>query len=275
MLLKCVEINNFRGIKSLSVNLDKTTALIGENNTGKSTILEAIRTALGVYSSTGKRFLEYDYHISNENPQPSDAEPIKIVLHFAEQNSDEWHEEIVQRLKDAIQTGDNGLKFVRLQLKSVYEPDEDSKDWPYVFLNDKNDELNTTRKSYLRLRSLVPVFNLEAMRSSSEFNPTSKYWGPIIRSPNMSLDSKQELEDKMSSLNQEIIEKHASFDQIKKELAKIADLISFDDVSPVNIEAVPTKIFDVLSRSQVTLTSVNGANIPLRYHGGGVRKAWL
>ena len=271
MLLKRVEINNFRGIQSLSINLGKTTTLIGENNTGKSTILEAIRTALGVYPSGGKQFLEYDYHISNENQQPSDAAPIKIVLHFAEQKNDEWHEKTVQQLKEIIQIDSDGLKFVRLQLKSMYKLVENSRDRPYVFLNAENNKLNTTRESYLTLRSLVPIFNLEAMRSSREFNPTSKYWGPVVRSPNMSIDTKQELENKISSLNQEIVEKHESFDQIKKELAKIADLISFDDMSPVNIEAVPTKIFDILSRSQVTLTSVNGASIPLRYHGEGTQ----
>lgn len=271
MLLKRVEINNFRGIESLSIDLGKTTTLIGENNTGKSTILEAIRTALGIYSSGRKQFLEYDYHISNENQQPSDAKPIKIVLHFAEQKNDEWHEEIVQRLKAIIQTDSDGLKFIRLQLQSMYEPDVNSRDPPYVFLNTENKKLSTTRESYLRLRSFIPIFNLETMRSSSEFNPTSKYWGPIVRYPNMSLDTKQVLENKISSLNQEIIEKHESFDQIKKELTKIADLISFNDVSPVNIEAIPTKIFDILSRSQVTLTSVNGANIPLQYHGEGTQ----
>ena len=41
-----VKIENFRGIHSLHVPLDSLTVLIGENNTGKSTVLEAIRFVL-------------------------------------------------------------------------------------------------------------------------------------------------------------------------------------------------------------------------------------
>jgi predicted ATP-binding protein involved in virulence len=37
---------NFRGIRSIHLPLDGLTVLIGENNTGKSTVLEAIRLVL-------------------------------------------------------------------------------------------------------------------------------------------------------------------------------------------------------------------------------------
>ena len=42
-----IDIANFRGIKKLSLNLDETTALIGENNTSKTSILDAIQLCLG------------------------------------------------------------------------------------------------------------------------------------------------------------------------------------------------------------------------------------
>ena len=46
MKLKDLTIMNFRGIRSLVLPLDGLTVLIGENNAGKSTILEAIRLVL-------------------------------------------------------------------------------------------------------------------------------------------------------------------------------------------------------------------------------------
>ena len=46
MLLKDIKIRNFRGIDSLEIPLDKVTVLIGENNTGKSTILAALQMVL-------------------------------------------------------------------------------------------------------------------------------------------------------------------------------------------------------------------------------------
>jgi len=42
-----VEIENFRGIRSATIELGGTTVLLGDNNTGKSTLLEAIELAIG------------------------------------------------------------------------------------------------------------------------------------------------------------------------------------------------------------------------------------
>ncbi len=41
MILRTFRIENFRGITKLELELDRTTVLIGENNTGKTSVLEA------------------------------------------------------------------------------------------------------------------------------------------------------------------------------------------------------------------------------------------
>ncbi|MBI2567012.1 MAG: AAA family ATPase [Candidatus Schekmanbacteria bacterium] len=46
MKLTDIKIENFRGVRSLHLPLDGLTVLIGENNAGKSTVLEAIRLVL-------------------------------------------------------------------------------------------------------------------------------------------------------------------------------------------------------------------------------------
>ena len=46
MLIRRLEIANFRGITNLALDLDETTVLYGTNNTGKSTIMAAIHYAL-------------------------------------------------------------------------------------------------------------------------------------------------------------------------------------------------------------------------------------
>lgn len=52
MKLTDIKIKNFRGVRSLHLPLDSLTVLIGENNTGKSTVLEAIRLALAFQGRT-------------------------------------------------------------------------------------------------------------------------------------------------------------------------------------------------------------------------------
>ena len=47
MRISHLEIENFRGIKTARILLSKHSVLIGDNNTGKTTILEAIDLVLG------------------------------------------------------------------------------------------------------------------------------------------------------------------------------------------------------------------------------------
>lgn len=42
-----VNISNFRGIKSASISLDGNVVFVGDNNSGKSTIFEAIDLVMG------------------------------------------------------------------------------------------------------------------------------------------------------------------------------------------------------------------------------------
>ena len=86
MRLVELKVNNFRGVHSLQLLLDGLTVLIGENNIGKSTVLEAIRLVLtrGFGVRRGGQFTEYDFHLKDANATPQTADPILIILHFAE-----------------------------------------------------------------------------------------------------------------------------------------------------------------------------------------------
>ena len=79
MKLIQVSIENFRGIKQLSIPLDETTVLIGENNAGKSSVLDALHFCLS-RSLTRKsgQFSEYDYHLPAENSQLMPRQPTCI-----------------------------------------------------------------------------------------------------------------------------------------------------------------------------------------------------
>ena len=85
MQLTSVRIRNYRCIKDISIDLDQTTVLIGENNSGKTAFLHAIRACLDELRSRSTRlFHEYDYHLPNRESSPVDSEPIVIELSFIE-----------------------------------------------------------------------------------------------------------------------------------------------------------------------------------------------
>jgi len=68
MQLKEIYLKNFRGIKNLHLKLERpTTILIGENNTGKTTILEAVKIVLNRARITKNNlFSEFDFYSEDQ-----------------------------------------------------------------------------------------------------------------------------------------------------------------------------------------------------------------
>ena len=66
MLLKYLRIENFRGFERVELELDSITVLIGENNCGKTSLLEAIRLCLSrSFNRKAIPFEDHDYHLPN------------------------------------------------------------------------------------------------------------------------------------------------------------------------------------------------------------------
>jgi putative ATP-dependent endonuclease of OLD family len=81
MKLREVKIKNFRNLVDISVPVDDTTVLVGENNSGKTAFLDALRIALTRSSSSKvSLFDEYDYHMATIGDSPQTSEGIAIEL---------------------------------------------------------------------------------------------------------------------------------------------------------------------------------------------------
>ena len=151
MRISSISIRNFRGLKDIEIPLACTTVLIGENNAGKSSVLDCISLTLGRrWGQRGTGFSEYDLTIdgdtASDSPrQTTDAEPspatgdtkadegppeASIELLFAEQTVGEWPEEITSGLFGILQTNPlTELNFITLRvtyrfhlLEKAYEP---------------------------------------------------------------------------------------------------------------------------------------------------------
>src|SRR5437763_1843923 len=102
MNLRSVELENFRGVKSAQVSFDSKTVLIGENDCGRSSIMEAIALALGWNSGPGE-FRFRPFHLHRPAGAASSSPPaISIVLEFCESNPAEWDGAGFETLRDAL-----------------------------------------------------------------------------------------------------------------------------------------------------------------------------
>src|SRR5215831_17099357 len=99
MLLRSVQLENFRAVKSARVSFEPTTVLIGENDCGRSSIMEGIALALGWNCAEGEfRFQPFHAHRDGTASAPA----ISITLEFGESSAGEWDGEGFEVLRRAL-----------------------------------------------------------------------------------------------------------------------------------------------------------------------------
>ena len=81
MRIARVKIENFRGISETEISLSGHTVLVGDNNSGKSTVLEALDLVLGPDRLTRISPIdEHDFYASRYLDDENNAVEIKIEL---------------------------------------------------------------------------------------------------------------------------------------------------------------------------------------------------
>lgn len=278
MLLKRISVENFRGLQSVALDLDRNTVLIGENNSGKTTLLEAIRLCLGrSLSRRNNLFEDHDYHLPSSTSRPGDAGNLTVTLDFAEESPDEWAAEIVQDLGDVIvlQTEKQGdIRHVTMRVESHFDKPTGDFVTDWDFLDSTGNPIpKGKRPQYVStLQRLSPVFYLTALRdAATQFQARSTFWAPFLRNPSIPAKIQKELEEELTKLNEKILNAEARLKQVKANLSKAQDIVSLSKTDTVSIEALPTKVWEMLSRAQVNVAGTTGASIPLAKHGAGTQ----
>lgn len=158
MKISRVIIENFRGIKKADINLTTHSLLIGPNNVGKSTLLEALDLtlgpdrlnspdAIGEHDFFGGKYIEGEA----ENPQPI---KIRIECHLTELNERQrqlfqphlefWDTETKKILEGELPEeqpkGRYVLNCLRIGFEGYYDVSEDDFSTKSFFLNPPTEE---------------------------------------------------------------------------------------------------------------------------------------
>lgn len=275
MRITAVSIRNFRGIKSLDLELGPVTVLIGENNSGKTSVLDALKLCL---RDLGPRrrgvFSALDHHLPDSHAEPSSADPIEIEVTFSDDVDDEWDDGLVGRLaRVRVLQVDDGRNYVRLRVTSRYDQStgEFVNDW--AFLHPKGDTLSRARpRAITVLQDEVRYFYLRALRDAAQhFDAKGPFWRPFLTASELSADLKTEIEAKLQEVNDLVVSSHASFEKVQAGLRQVQSIVPLATGEAVSIEAVPGRMFDMLAKAQVQLGTTTGAKIPLSRHGEGTQ----
>ena len=131
-----LKIENFRGVKKSEILFNGHSVLVGDNNVGKSTILEAIDLTLG--PDRLSRFPIIDEHDFYAGEYVIDVKPVEInietvIINLSEEqtrhfrnNIEWWNLKSKSLVKVASETGGkNVVVALRVAFKGYYDKDED------------------------------------------------------------------------------------------------------------------------------------------------------
>lgn len=128
MILRRIDVADFRGLRLAAVEFDPTTALIGENSAGKSTLLDAI--AICCSGRDDRVRLEVrDFHQGGDEPP---SETLSISLTFVETDG-EWAKPVWASFRPFIRVGPDGRRMIRLDVEGRRDPRANAVDVRWSF----------------------------------------------------------------------------------------------------------------------------------------------
>ena len=278
MKLRKVIIKNFRCLVDISVPIRDTTVIIGENNSGKTALLDALgivlrRSIIG----KGTPFNEYDYYMAEDCDTPQKSGGILIELWFHEDNTDEWSDSLTLDLNNVIQTDPIlDLDYIGLRLESKY--DESIKEliskWDFLTLDGQPlGGKGAHPSNFQKFQAYIRSFYLSSLRDSEfEFSPRSKYWSGILKDLKITDEQKDDLKEELEKLNKSLLESDPRLKQVIATLDKTQEILELGSSQRTSIQAIPLKPWDLMSKSGVFIkTRGNEISFPLNHHGQGTQ----
>lgn len=278
MKLRELMVKNFRCLVDVAIPITETTVLVGENNSGKTALLEALRIALPK-SMAGRRtpFDEYDYYMVKASDSPQTSEGIVIELWFREDAPNEWPESLVSALDAIIQTDIvMDLDSIGLRLSSKYDgtAGEMVTRWEFLTLDGVSLKGRGANPANVAIfLSYIRYFYLSSLRdAANEFSPHSQFWGPILRDLKIEPEQRKSFVEKLTKLNQELLKAEPRLEKISATLDKGQEIMELGSGQRTLIHALPLKSWDLMSKAEVVIKSRGGEiDFPLARHGQGVQ----
>ena len=147
-----IQITNFRGIKKAKFFLDGNTVLIGDNNSGKSTILEAIDLVLGPDRLSRVSIIdEHDFYggayLDDDHEHPK-ISVVLVIIGLSEEQTrrfsahlEFWNQSSREFIDDPARTSDASVvPAIRVAFEGKYDVDDDDFIGETFFLHPQNQD---------------------------------------------------------------------------------------------------------------------------------------
>ena len=278
-----IRIRNFRSLKQVDVYLDNLTVLIGENNSGKTSFLEALFAAIGA----GKRVITPDdvFLAPGEKNAPKNR---SIIIDILVRPTDENN--------NVIDSFPEGSPWLGLWGNGIAQDDNDNDMSP---IRTKL-EWNTTKGEYIVQRKFLSEWplskNLEKAKinekagtlSSNKIEPIalylmdakrdiqdelqsrSSFWHKMVSEPDLSEDQVEKMEEILNTLNEDIIKGSDVLSHVQSHLDDLYKTV-VSEQGCVSITPLARHLRDLSKGMDINFSTKDAQTFPLARHGMGTR----
>lgn len=268
-----VRIQDFKTLRDVLVPLNRTTTvLVGENNSGKTSFLEALDVAFG------RRFARVqDLH----SGLACKASSFVIDLRIEPYGGDEFHQKVVDVVGNAVQFGvqpDDPSFFTIRVTGEVNAEGWDitlSRTFMKGWARDRAGALALERITAPAVRrevlDLLHFDMLDARRDIVEqLRNRRTYWGRATSQVSIDEAVRAELEKSLKQLGQDLTTKSPVLTQLREDLTSLSEGLSSGKLS-VELEALPRNVDDLIRAMDIVITSADSAPFSVENHGMGTR----
>lgn len=284
IFIKEVRVRNYRCLRAVDVELDALTILIGQNNSGKTSFLNALFAAIGA----GQRVISNDDIFLHKNEVAAPKERVvaidilirpadnqrRIIDSFPEGSAwlELWGLGVVQDEAERDFVGVRTLfkwnavkgEYV-LERRFLKDWQADSSKW-----EDSKPVEKVPAVSAQHIEPLA-VYLLDAKRDiADDLRTRSSFWGKMVEEHGLTPENVERIEKDLSDINKNIVESSDVFTHIEAHLRDFHETLSCDQDS-IAVTPLARHLRDLSRGMDVVLSTRGAPAFPLRQQGMGTR----
>jgi len=278
-----VRVSNFRSLANIEVELNDLTVLLGANNAGKTSFLDALFASIG----SGRKMLgQDDVRLEHSEAFAPKDRKVTIDLRIRPIGADG---KVADRYPEgSFWTALLGATGIAIDPVEFYEytPIRTSLSWSGAkaeyaierkFLKEWRafaDWLATpTHDRQVLASQLEPIalHFIDAKRDlDDDLRKQGSFWRRLTDDLGLSPADVAELEGALTGINQQIVEKSEILKHLKDNLADLQSVVSADSAG-IEIAPVARKLRDLSKGVDVSFSTSGAQSFPLARHGMGTR----
>lgn len=259
-----VRIENFRALANVVVPLNEgPTYLVGENNSGKSSVLLAIATACG-----GRRPIQDD--LRQESGSSSEMSVIDLILRST---ASEFSKVVAQRLEANYGPGPGPGEWTGIRTSLSFSRESSFLVARKTFLrwnvSEQRWEDSEVQVS-LRAGELILGQLVGASRDLiDDLSARGSDWGRVLADLGVPESERQVLQEELLNLGGRLQVASPVLTQLGEHLSRVAEAQA--GIMDISLRPLPIRIEELARAVDIVVSSLRGEELPLRFQGLGMR----